>query len=364
VVLRFVELPSTDHLEIRSMAEFQALKEIPYSKEEIIVSFRNLGSYKDGFSCIMLAVMKRQLAEDMIKDRKIKPEGMRLWTELLYLYMVKKGIVKHDKVSLVVDIQKDCSEVIVIDKTKPVFSRGFKYKEDLLEEMGNSVAAYKRGKDNRGIEEVIISHGPDLSVENAMPHIKALFSCPVNFYEYKEGLGSLNLPLEIDLLPGEYVDKKLKRESARQLFLTCFLLFVALAMTVSFFVFKVHQKNKISLMLTEKTDKIQKAAEELNMLLKKTDILKSEKIDGETAINILKESYELAPGDILLSGFNYDGKDMLYCKGSAGNMASVLNFIRILERSKYFKKAEVKYATKRVTGNQEITDFNIACQVK
>ena len=68
--LRFIELPSTELSEINNMVEFQALKELPYAKEEIITSFKNLGAYKKGFSYIMLAIVKRQLIEEMIKERK------------------------------------------------------------------------------------------------------------------------------------------------------------------------------------------------------------------------------------------------------------------------------------------------------
>ncbi|MDP2981103.1 MAG: hypothetical protein Q8N67_03455, partial [Candidatus Omnitrophota bacterium] len=107
VTLRFIEVPSIDPSELKSMVEFQALKELPYSKEEIITGFRNLGSYKKGFSYIMLAIAKRQLIEEMIAQRGSKPENIRLETESLYLYLVKKNIAKQDKVILVINIRKD-----------------------------------------------------------------------------------------------------------------------------------------------------------------------------------------------------------------------------------------------------------------
>ncbi|MDP2912023.1 MAG: hypothetical protein Q8N76_06815, partial [Candidatus Omnitrophota bacterium] len=189
-VLRFLELPSVDSFEISNMAEFQALKESPYPRDEIIMGFRNLGSYKKGFSCIMLAVVKRQLVEDMIKAKKTRPENIRLGTEILYLYMLKKGIIKQDKTNLIIDIQQDYSEIMVIDKTKPVFSRGFRHAENFLEEINKSVISYKRGRDGMEIEEITVAHGSNLSIENSKPHIRALFSFPVNFYEYKEDLNS------------------------------------------------------------------------------------------------------------------------------------------------------------------------------
>jgi Tfp pilus assembly protein PilN len=364
VTLRFIELPSTDTSEISSMAEFQALKELPYPKEEIITSFRNMGSYKKGFSCIMLAIIKRELVKEMMANRKIQPENIRLETELLYLYLLKEGIIKQDRVNLVINIKKDYSEIIIIDNIRPVFSRGFRNDDGLLEEINRSMAAYKKDKNNKDIEEAVIMHAYGLDIENIKLHIKESFDTTINYYEYKEDLKNLEFPLEIDLSPREYIDKRLSRENRKEFFTTYLLLLIVVGMLVSFFIFKVQEKNEIITMLNENGNKIQKEAEELNAFLKKTEILKSEKEEGELIINILKESYELVPGDIYLSGLDYDGKDAIYYKGTTRDMPSVFNFIKAIEKSKYFKKAEVKYATKKNIGNQKVTDFSIACQVK
>ena len=403
VTLRFIEVPSTDSSEIKSMAEFQALKELPYSKEEIITGFRNIGSYKKGFSYIMLAIVKRQLVEEMMAQRGPKPENIKLETELLYLYLLKKSIVKQDKVSLVINIQKDYSEIMIIDKTKPVFSRGLTIAEKTgkgwLEEINRSLISYRRDRNNREIEEAVVMHSSTLSIENIKPDIEAFFTprqkappvkagmngagsgfaqanpaikdatavkpwsftSPVNFYEYKEDLNSISLPLEIDLLPAEYIDKRLSKESARQALVTYFLLFIAVAMLGSFFVFKAHEKNETILALFEKIDRMQNDVGQLNTFLRKTEILKSQKEEGERSINILKECYEFVPQDISLGAMDYDNSGILYCKGTARDMPDVFNFIKALEKSKYFKKVEVKYATKKQMENQEFTDFNIAC---
>ena len=361
VTLRFIEFPSTDSSEIKSMAEFQALKELPYSKEEIITGFRNIGSYKKGFSYIMLAIVKRQLVEEMMAQRRPKPENIKLETELLYLYLLKKSIVKQDKVSLVINIQKDYSEIMIIDKTKPVFSRGLTNGKGWLEEINRSLISYRRDRNNREIEEAVVMHSSTLSIENIKPDIEAFFTSPVNFYEYKEDLNSISLPLEIDLLPVEYIDKRLSKESARQALATYFLLFIAVAMLGSFFVFKAHEKNETSLALSKKIDRMQNDVGQLNTFLRKTEILKSQKEEGERSINILKECYELVPQDISLGGLDYDNSGILYCKGTARDMPGVFNFIKALEKSKYFKKVEVKYATKKQMENQEFTAFNIGC---
>nr|MBU1327777.1 PilN domain-containing protein [Candidatus Omnitrophota bacterium] len=361
VALRFIEIPSTDPSEIKSMMEFQTFKESPYQKKEIITSFRNIGSYKKGFSCIMLAIAKRQHIEEIMAQNGAKPENIRLETELLYLYLLKKSIVKQDKVSLVINIRRDYLEIMIIDNIKPVFSRGLSSLEGWLEEIKRSLSSYKRDKNNKEIEKLVVMHSSNLSMEDIRFNIKTFFSIPANFYEYEENLNSLDMPLEVDLLPIEYIDKRLNKENIRQVFLTYFLLLIVMAMLASFFIFKIREKNKTILAISEKTDKIQKDADRLNLFLKKTGLLKSQKEEGERIVNILKECYELVPQDISLAGLDYGEKDILYCKGIARYMPSVFNFIKVLEKSKYFKKIEVKYATKKEIENQEFTDFSIAC---
>ena len=108
---------------------------------------------------------------------------------------------------------------------------------------------------------------------------------------------------------------------------------------------------------------MQKDVDQLSIFVKKTNILKNQKEEGEHIVSILKECYELVPQGISLKGLDCDTVGTLYCKGITRDMASVFNFIKALEKSKYFKKVEVKYATKKEAEGREFTDFSIACSI-
>ena len=359
--LRFIELPSVDFFEIKGMAELQTIKEFPYPKEDLIVSFRNLGSYKKGFSYILLVIAKKQHIEEMLSEKGAVPDSVRLETELLYLYLLTKGMIKQDKVSLVINIDIDRSEIMILDGLKPVFSRGLNSSEGWLDEINRTLLSYKRDKGGKDAEEMIVMHGSNLNMENMKSEIKKAFSIPVNFYEHNGDLISPDMSLEIDLLPTEYIDKKLNMKNAKQALVTFFLLLAAVGMLAVFFVFKTQEKNEEILMLSEETDKMQKDMNQLSSFLKKTELLKYQKEEGGRIVDILKECYALVPKDIFLEGFDYEGRSVLYCKGKAREMPSVFNFIKALEKSGYFKKVEVRYATKKEIENQKFTDFNIAC---
>jgi len=363
VTLRFIELPSTDEAEIKDMVEFQALKEVPYSREELVISYRNIGSYRKGFSYIMLVIVKKQLIEEMMAKGENRPEDIRLETELFYLSLLKKGIVKHERASLAINIKKEYSELIVIDRARPVFSRGFRNAGDFLNEIDRSILAYKRDKNNREIDDITIIYASDVDIKDIKLHIKEYFNIPVNFYEDKEDLTNLDFPLEIGLLPKEYIDKKMYKENKKEILSMYFLIGLVILSLSSIFIFKLYEKNKIINILSNGISRVQPRIDMIDSLLKKTEILKSRRENGELILNILKESYGLIPADIVLSGMDYDGKVFISYKGTTRDTANVFNFIKALERIKYFKKVEVKYATKKEIKGQTITDFSIACQI-
>ena len=88
VTVRFVDVPSLDDNEIKQMVEFQAIKEIPYPKEDMVISCRNLGSFKDGFSSIMLVIARKEMISEKMREaenRGVSVENIRLFSELLYL---------------------------------------------------------------------------------------------------------------------------------------------------------------------------------------------------------------------------------------------------------------------------------------
>ena len=116
-------------------------------------------------------------------------------------------------------------------------------------------------------------------------------------------------------------------------------------------------------MLSKQISSIQYDVDQLRDFLRKAEILKSQKQKGDFIINVLKGSYDLTPSDIFLYRLEYDGRYDFSYKGTVSSASEVFNFVKALEKSKYFKKVEVKYTTKKVVQNQEVTDFNILCQI-
>ena len=362
-IVRFIDIPSVIDDEIEKMVEFQAIKEIPYAKEDMIFSYRNLGSYKDGFSSIMLVIAKREMIDEMLREKDFNVDAIRLHSELLHLFLLKKGIINTKGVNLVIHISKDDSEIMMLDKNQPKFSRGFKNSDRFLEEITHSLLAYKKDKNNPEIDTIIVAHSSIIDINNIKPYIIEHFRIPINFYEYSEDLTTLELPAKIDLVPKEFSDKKMKSQKRKQKFITYSLIGFVIILFFASVSFKIHEKKRLLKMLTSRIDQLQSKTERLDIFLKKTMLAKKHRLDGRFIIEILKYSYNLIPVNVSLSGLSYDGGELIFYKGSTKDMSNIFPFVKKLEKSEYFDSVEVKYATKKKVKGEELTDFIIQCRI-
>lgn len=369
VFMTFIDIPSLDESEIEKIAELQAIKETPYQKNEVVAGYRNLGSYKSGFSSVMLVIASKDMIQAKIQERSrldIETDNIRLYTELLYLYLVKKEIVSRDKITFVVHIGREDSEIIVISGGRPVFSRGFKNSEKFLEEIDRSVLAYERNRDNLAIDDVVITYASDIDMSEAASYIEDHFAVPITFHEYKESedLLSSDLLPTVDLLPKEFGHKKKILQQRYQSMLTVSLIgFIAL-LFLTFPIFKLYERNRFLKMLSTRVEDMQSRVEKLDVCLKKTEIAKGHIDKGAFIAGLLEGLHVSVPNDISTSGLDYDGKNILFYKGTARDMPAILAFAKKLEGSEYFVKAEVKYAAKKKVKGREFTDFDIQCELK
>ncbi len=366
VFLKFIDVPSLEDPEIEKMAEYQALKEIPHPKEEIVISYRNLSSFKNGFSSLMLAVAGKDMIQKRIQGLHrsgAKVESIRIRSELLYLYLLKKGIIASDKVSFIVYIGVEDSEVMIISRGRIVFSRGFKNNEKFFDEVDRSAMAYQRQKDNDAIDNVIVIYPSDVDMKDVREHIKSHFSAPVIFHECSEDLRESSFSAKIDLLPKEVSYRKTKLQKRQESIVTYSLFGVFIVLFFAFFSFKMYEKKQFIDILSVKIDDAQSQVQGLDIYLKKTDVVKKHIERGQFIVELLERSYILIPSDIAISGLDYNGKDSVFYKGTSKGTQEVFALVKKLEGLKYFSKVEVKHATKKKVRGKEFTDFNIQCQL-
>ncbi|MFH1479028.1 MAG: PilN domain-containing protein [Candidatus Omnitrophota bacterium] len=366
--IRFLDIPSVDDSEIKDVLRFQAIKELPYPKEDIVIGYKKLGSYKQGSISIMLVVATKEILEDAIENEARLGAGqdciVRLYTELLYEFLLKQNVIKEDKVNLVINIGEKSSEIIVMDKKRLIVSRGFSDNKRLLEEIKHSLLAYKRDRLNPPIENIIIRRFLSRDTEDIKLYIEEEFQgVPLESYEFKKDLEALDFSLDINLAPEEIRQNLEKTKKKKESIIIYGLIFAIIALVFSLLNYKLYEKRKFIDILSDRLTKLQTKTHNLSKLSKKTDFLSKQELEGLVMVDILGYSDRAVPSSIFLSGLEYAGNNEVSYRGFAKDTSSVLDLVRILEDSEYFNKAEVKYATKKRYRGKEIVDFDIQCHI-
>lgn len=123
VNIRMLEMPSTDPVEIRDMIDFQAAKQTPYSKDEIIFDYRLLGSAREGFTRVMLVIVQRSVLRQrysIFEEAGIEVGRMTVSSEGLLACCSRMGV---SGAAAFLDVDSFFSELIIVSNGVPLFTR-------------------------------------------------------------------------------------------------------------------------------------------------------------------------------------------------------------------------------------------------
>ncbi len=143
VNVRLLELPSTDSAEIADMVDLQIGRQTPYSRDEILSDYKELGRTRQGtYTRIMLAIVQRSIVRERfyeIESAGLDVERMGVSSEgVLSWFLHRTRADNHDKAMAVVDVDSFYSQVLVVHHEKVVFTKsilvGAKQLQDTREE--------------------------------------------------------------------------------------------------------------------------------------------------------------------------------------------------------------------------------------
>ena len=84
IITKNIEIPSIDHKEIKEIVNLQASRHTPYSREEIIIDYVDIGSYKSSYTKVLLIIVARPIIKrnfDILSKAKIEIERVLLAPE-------------------------------------------------------------------------------------------------------------------------------------------------------------------------------------------------------------------------------------------------------------------------------------------
>jgi len=394
VTTKTVSLPSQDPAEIEEMAGFQAIKQIPYPKEEIVYGVDTIEATAEGYSKVMLVICHREMVERPIAVLKacgINPSGVTLSSfGILNWYRLDDALSKASGAAPVVLIECDRSatDIAIVDKGKLIYTRGLTfgtgegpgYFEKLNEEISRTLSTFEKESfvlkptlavftgDISGVAVHADSLGRSMGLRVEFVDQFRPFSSgvPERFKSFAAAnafpslIGCAVGPDRIDLLPRKIKAAHSEKAKRKELLISASLAAAVLILASLVVLMKIQQKEELVRSLGQQLNNIAPTAQEIGKMKAVVDIVRSQSAQREEPLLILNELYRISPSSINLALYKYE-EGRVEIKGTASALSEVFKFVKILDSSPYFQDVEVRYAAKRKVQDSEFVDFEIVC---
>ncbi len=398
VITKNIEIPSTDQKEIREIINLQAGRHTPYSREEIVVDYVELGVFKHNYVKILLVIVARSVIKkhfEICDKAGLKLERMLFTSEgLAYAFSrLTKQENENEPLGLVhMDDQTSDFSVIIGKKIVFVRSMGLgahhfltekeKYRLKLVEEIKKSIEAYQIEDINKlpksyfltgaigelGDLEVFLSNNIYQPI-HVVPYTQVcVFSqkslqaiADSKYMSFFDVIATLLFwkDLKINLIPEEVKIKRSFQERGEDLLKAGILALSVFVLIFSIFISKIYFKSTYLKKLDASFQNYNQEAQKLEKEFSGTMMIKNCLAQRGYALEVLMELYNIVPSAMQLNDIRYDADGKFSTQGTAKTMSVVFSFIHEMEKSGYFKDVKSRYTTKRKDGRLDVTDFEI-----
>jgi Tfp pilus assembly PilM family ATPase len=402
VITKNIEIPSIEQREIKEILNLQAGRHTPYSREEIIVDYVDIGTYKHSYTKVLLVIVARSAIKrhyEILDRAGFKLKKVLLASEGLG-WVVPKTLhldVENTPVNIV-HIDESFTDFSIVLKNKVVFIRSIPigslqlknekeiYQEKFVEELKRSLEAYL-SEDIEKSPNLLILTGAEEGLKWVEGLLNNTMHLPIKSLPQTASLNLSELALgtisklrqvsffdllapvlnceemKIDLIPEEAKVRRSIEDRGRDLIRTGIFILTIFVLIFFILVSKIYFKSVQSHKLDSKYFKLNQEAQKLEKDFLKVGLVKNYLTSRGYSLEVLTELHNLTPDDIGLTEIRYD-EERFSVKGTADAMSSVFSFVDKMEKSKYFKDVKTKYTTKRKDGLKDLTDFEITSLLK
>ena len=217
-IAKNIEIPSLSEKEIREIVDLQAGRHTPFSREEIIVDYINIGAYRENYTKILLIivtlnVIRRQI--DILEKANLKIEKVYFSPELITQFCSSAlKLNKEAAVETIVHIDAHFTDFVTITKGGVVFVRSIpigrqhlfsekeRYQTRFAEEVKKSLETYQ-AEDIGPLPEEIILTGSAQDGEELQDLLGQMLFMPVKFFHYLEHAPMASQELKKSLAAGQ-----------------------------------------------------------------------------------------------------------------------------------------------------------------
>lgn len=407
-----IELPSTDPSEISEIIKLQASRHTPYAREEIVIDYIPITTFKGGYTKVLLVIVNR----DVIKKHEdiITRAGLGLKKSLAAVESITQWyyeITPSPGPGPVCLLHFDYGSVdfIVASEAKPVFARSIllgayeltheeapRYREQFIDEIKSSLESYQT-ESTEPFEHIVLlgaidnlsdlttqieeNVGKKVSRESYLNHIalsSEALAAKENVSPEISFLPVISTALQhrkvsLDFTPEEIRLREAMAEKSREIIFTGTLVMFILILIALLVAVKLSRAKAYLDHLNQQYRETHPQAEELKAMKKKSARVKDFLARRILALDGITKLYEVTPEEIYLSSVSFkedtytdpeteEKLPHLVLKGISKTEKAVFYFKNLLRETDLFNTVDIRYHKQREREN--FFDFEMECRYK
>jgi Type IV pilus assembly protein PilM len=399
-----IEVPSSDPEEIKSIINLQASRHTPYSREEVLIGYINLGLNAANNTRLLIVIVHRDIIKEKISvleaagldvDKILfAPEGQaRFYAKALNL--------KKDALPVAIaDFSVNAASYIIIAKTALGFVRHFPVGIKALaqeadgaakmqDELKKSMDAYSEESAGAPPSSCMVttSHG---ALSNCMAGLKEALGVlfQVNaFSNFIKASGDVRKKLqtdlsddsfldviapavmaakcEINLMPDEMILKKTVDQQSREVSKAGMAAVIIMVLVGCMLLCDIYFKDTyLNKNLRQAFAPQLSEVKMLQAQMSKTKLVRQYIKGRMFSLDIIHDLYTITPNTIYLSNINVDEDGSVTIDGIANSMALVYSYVKMIDDYPTFKEAKLKSASTKRDNGKEVGSFEIEFKEK
>jgi|GEM_PF-1675045 len=390
----FLKLPSSDSNELKIMVDLQVEKLTPDAKDEMMTSFRPMGTSKDGYSTLMLVMAHNDMIVPAVKIVESSPGELKFVTsdvDGIINWLSHLQALQHespDDAVLLVDIDSDYTTLMISQKGEAYFHRSIPVgaahlqadpnnQSRLLGELHRSLLVFKEEGLGMDISKIILT-GLAEDFHELAERVEKEESVPAQIissflpYEISKDslsdraavsftslLGLVSAPPVCDLMPTATRLRRTFQRRVKAVIRVGAQLLVALILLSSILLNHVRRNADYEEVLKERVNSTEPEARRIELSLVALKIIR-ERLEGKgrllaSFMDINKATSESIRWDT----YTYVKDEGVVLEGTAGEMPQIFEMVTELEKSSLFLEPKAGRVAKRKVDDKDIAEFEI-----
>ena len=394
-----IEVPSTDPEEIKSIINLQASRHTPYSREEVLISYINLGLNASNNTRILLVIVHRPGVKERIEI--LEKAGLNV-DKVLFVpeaqarfYAKALNLKKEAPPVGVIDFSLNATSFIVIAKGTLLFVRhipigikgileGAEATAKLQDELMKSMDAFTQeaGKEAPNSYTVTTKHEAVGNILAALKDTLGLEFQVSEFAHFIKGSGDVRKKLlsdfgddsfldviapaasagkcEINLMPEEMILKRSvdqqSKEASKSGVAAIIIMLLVGAIIMSNIYFKDTYLNKnLREQFAPQKEQVQSLEEQMN----KSKLVRGYIKNRMVSLDIIDDLYTITPHTTYLNNIVVDEDGTVTIDGISDSTALVYTYLQSLQDSPKFKEAKLRSTSPKKDNGKDVATFEI-----